>query len=108
MVLIAMLNVVMIMEDILLEKNLILHTGCHCPNHQRNSMEWINVKEKPLPDPKKYKAEYCIPAISKLFGYGFIIRSILGEKWDFTNDHKYYRSLEHVTHWMLLPKKPKE
>lgn len=68
-------------------------------------MEWINIEDSPLPKPDKYISGYSIPVISKLYGFGFVVKGFYGG-WSFTTDHKNYTGLSHITHWMHLPVSP--
>ena len=70
-------------------------------------MEWINIEVKKLPDPQKYIYGFSLPAISHLYGYGFIVRGFI-EEWIFTNDHKNFYNTSSVIYWMPLPSPPKE
>lgn len=70
-------------------------------------MEWINIKDQPIPNGKDKLSGYSLPAVSFLYGHGFLVKGFTGE-WSFTVDHKYYKNLASVTHWMPLPEAPKE
>jgi len=65
-------------------------------------MNWVSIKDTPLPDPEKYITGFTLPAISRLYGYGVIQKGVIGP-WCFTTDHKRYAPAYTVTHWMPLP-----
>ncbi len=59
-------------------------------------MEWISIEDKKHPNSKKHISGFCLPAISKLYGYGVIVKTNQG-KWSFTTDHQYFHGISHVT-----------
>lgn len=69
-------------------------------------IEWLSVEDHPLPNAEPYINGFCIPAISLLYGFGFIVKNIFNE-WSYTTDHKYYVGTHSVTHYLSLPQPPK-
>lgn len=63
---------------------------------------WISVKDHGFPDCEPYFSGFCIPAISRIMGFGYLVKTY-GKGWSFTTDHKYFSGTNAVTHWMQIP-----
>ena len=67
-----------------------------------NSDSWIPIEGTKMPNPQDYPFQFSIPAISRIWGYGIMIKRFSG-MWAFTTDHAHYHTNESVSHLMKLP-----
>ncbi len=63
------------------------------------------MKDKPIPKKDEYISGFCLPAISRLYGYGYLVKEFPGV-WSFMTCKKIFVNISSVTHWMPLPEEP--